>query len=488
MVGDTKQDVEHGNSPVTNAQEVTNSLNSVPSHYVLRILSGPHSGAEIDLTEASISLGKGADCDVVLMDSSLQDKHAELFVKDNQVQLNISDNAHTVIDGSKRNGSITLTNFQAITLGTTLVSTGPSDVTWPTITASQANATGPEESSQSDLNEPSTPPLDSDPAEESAATTDSDNKNTKKRSKLKTTLNYLILTLIIIGVFSIFGLAMMLTSNSDETSQAQAKQTYNKASIVKILEKNNVKSNNFTLTQAQDNFSITAYVETNDQKQALIKAFSSIPLKNLRVYSQENLVAQTQEIIKPLKTITVHKTKDLNTLALRGYYYAIDQLPNLQNKILTEVIGLKSIQTTLMNPEEVYNMASNVLSKHGLMGLLHLQTVPQGLVISGQIPPQNVSSWKQTKELLLKQFHGICSVSTNVSVLHHQSVKRAFFNSPILSVSIPPNGTPWIDLENGERYFEGTTLPSSYFIQSITPNGIILTKNAELINFNFSEI
>ena len=66
--------------------------------------------------------------------------------------------------------------------------------------------------------------------------------------------------------------------------------------------------------------------------------------------------------------------------------------------------------------------------------------------------------------------------------------KKVFFPSPITAVSIPENEAPWIDLKNGNRYFEGTVLPSSYKIKSITKEGIQLQKNDETVFFTLTEL
>ena len=68
------------------------------------------------------------------------------------------------------------------------------------------------------------------------------------------------------------------------------------------------------------------------------------------------------------------------------------------------------------------------------------------------------------------------------------AVKKLFFPSPIIAVSIPSNESGWIDLKDGGRYYEGALLDSGYVLQSISPEGIRLQKNEDSIFFELEEL
>ncbi|MDR2769257.1 MAG: type III secretion system inner membrane ring subunit SctD [Puniceicoccales bacterium] len=445
---------------------------------VLRVLSGPHMGAEIDLQEIAIVIGKEAACDVVLIDPALNDQHVKVFVKNSQINLEILNNAPVTVEGTNVTGTTVLQNFQAIVIGSTLLSIGPNNVTWPTISADKkptqetVTISQNEPTPQQDIPSATPPPTE---------TTAVDNTSKIKKYAIAGSVSLAVLLIVIVTLFA--------SKKSDEPDKlATAVSKHSKNTILNILQKNHVNNNNITLEDKQNAYELTVYVETNAQKQNLQKALSHIPFKKLRIYSQENLILQAQEVLKKFKTLSVSKTAELNSIAIQGYLYAIDNLPNVKNQLFADIVGLKSIQTTILSSDEVYDMASNLLTQYGLMGLLNIQAIESGLLVSGSIPTQNEPVWKDAHKALKNTFNGICHILTHVAVLPSQSVKRSFFKSPIASVSIPTEGVPWIDLQNGERYFEGTTLPSSYVIQSITPSGIILNKNEESINLTLNEL
>ena len=53
--------------------------------FVLRVLSGPHAGAEVDIGTQPSLLGKADSCDIVLIDDALQEQHVKFSVKDDKI-------------------------------------------------------------------------------------------------------------------------------------------------------------------------------------------------------------------------------------------------------------------------------------------------------------------------------------------------------------------------------------------------------------------
>ena len=64
---------------------VTTQNATIQSTLVLRILSGPHAGAEITLQEKPLCLGRDESCDIVLVDDALQSRHMNIFIKEGSV-------------------------------------------------------------------------------------------------------------------------------------------------------------------------------------------------------------------------------------------------------------------------------------------------------------------------------------------------------------------------------------------------------------------
>ena len=122
------------------------------------------------------------------------------------------------------------------------------------------------------------------------------------------------------------------------------------------------------------------------------------------------------------------------------------------------------------------------------MGLLKVQPIKTGIMITGHIPASAEANWKQAQKALKQAFENACKVLSYVAVVAPQAVKKLFFPSEITTVAVPQKDRPWLELKSGDRYFEGALLPSGYTIQTISHEGIGLQKNEESIFFALSEL
>ena len=57
---------------------------TMPAKILLKIISGPHLGAEIPLTSGSTVLGSSNSCDIILQDSTVAERHLRISLSKNQ--------------------------------------------------------------------------------------------------------------------------------------------------------------------------------------------------------------------------------------------------------------------------------------------------------------------------------------------------------------------------------------------------------------------
>lgn len=530
-----------------------------PQSYVLRVLSGPHQGAEVPLQETPFSIGKGESSDIVLMDGELQEQHAQFFVRGGKCFCAPIPGAKVFIESAFISKETELEDFDAIVCGTTLVSVGPEDAAWPTIIMpdmenaeeepeaeaeleseekteaegekAEADNSGEEvakeeaaqpkhqadsspETTQQEKTETypvetTTPQTEAPKAEapkqqapaagekpkaEESEKTGTSEKQSHKEAKLPFFKKALFKFIAVAGVFIIIVGYASCSKKKNNTEQPSLADTQFpimtlKKSIEAVLEKREVDPEFVKIGLSGQKFVFQCYVKTSQQRQELQKELRALPkviFQSIHIYVQNILMDQAQSLLGKY-TLYVKPGKKLDTILLTGYLYSIDQLTGIKNMILKDVPGINGIETTLLSPDEIYNLASNVLIQYDLMGLLKLQPVRTGLMITGHIQASQEPRWKSAQKILKQSFNGICKVLTYVAVVDPQAVKNIYFPSPITTVSIPENEKPWIDLKNGDRYYEGALLPSSYYIQSITQKGIRLHKNDDSVFFELSE-
>ena len=362
-------------------------------------------------------------------------------------------------------------NFAAIVCGTTLLSIGPNDIVWPNIQPYEHKPSSTEDA----------------PGEKKLT------EGTPKTKLLNRFKNFAIL-LVVLGSFIALALWDIKRNPQEDPTPEESTQfpiVSLKKSIESVLEKNNVDPKYVKLGLSGKNFTLQCYVSSNEEKNILEKQLRGLPKVNfqsLRIYVQAFFVDQAQTILNPYLTITAIPGAELDGITLKGYLSNIDLLPKLKKALLEDIRGLEKIDTVLLSADEAFDLASNLLTQYKLMGLLKIQAIKTGIMITGHIPASAEAHWKQAQKALKQAFENACKVLSYVAVVAPQAVKKLFFPSEITTVAVPQNDRPWLELKSGDRYFEGALLPSGYKIQKISTEGINIQKNEESIFFAVSEL
>jgi type III secretion system YscD/HrpQ family protein len=99
--------------------------------YFLKILSGPHLGAEVLLREGRQVIGSAEDCDILLDDGSVAARHLALEVSPEGIRLAAMEDV-VYVEGEKAEpGDAPLLPYRIVTIGTTHFGVGLSGERWP---------------------------------------------------------------------------------------------------------------------------------------------------------------------------------------------------------------------------------------------------------------------------------------------------------------------------------------------------------------------
>ena len=444
--------------------------------FVLRVLSGPHAGAEVDIGPQPSLLGKADSCDIVLIDDALQEQHVKFSVKDDKIICTPQDGASVFVGGIETHEEREVNAFQPIVCGTTLLALGPKDQIWPTITVPELKSEAEEAEAQ----------------EKAKAEAEADLKKKKRRKQL---LCFLLIGGTGLLCLVLIGTVTRVSQKKEARRLAIEESSFPivalRESIEEVLDKHKVDTELVKISLSGKRFVLSCHVATSREKQELEKELHQLPKVNfqsIHIYVQEKIIEQAQALLNARQTLTAVAAAKLDGILMKGYLQSIEQLPAIKTRLLTDVPGLNSIETALFSPDEVYELASNLLTQYKLMGLLKIQTVRTGLMVMGNLQASDEPRWKEAQKALKKNFRGICRVLSYVATVAPNAVKQMFFPSTITTVSIPKHELPWIDLQNGDRYYEGALLPSGYKIKSVTKKEIQLQKNEDKVIFTLSEL
>ncbi|MBM4379908.1 MAG: FHA domain-containing protein, partial [Deltaproteobacteria bacterium] len=86
--------------------------------FQLTIAAGQEAGKEFVFDQASVTIGRNSDCDVVLYDSGISRKHARIFISGGVLSVeDLGSSNGTLVNGERVQGSLDLQDGDILTLG-----------------------------------------------------------------------------------------------------------------------------------------------------------------------------------------------------------------------------------------------------------------------------------------------------------------------------------------------------------------------------------
>ncbi|PWU04982.1 MAG: hypothetical protein C5B43_03945, partial [Verrucomicrobia bacterium] len=102
--------------------------------YLLKIISGPHQGAEVALDEGELVIGSGQNCDLILSDTLVSPEHLKIVVTDAGVSI-VALASPVYYNGEEivKDTPVPVEPFKFISVGTTHLVIGPVEGEWPAL-------------------------------------------------------------------------------------------------------------------------------------------------------------------------------------------------------------------------------------------------------------------------------------------------------------------------------------------------------------------
>lgn len=413
--------------------------------FTLKVLSGPHTGAELNLDSGSYSIGSHEGCDLVFNDTSLAQNHLQIILSD--AGLAVRPLALPVyINGSEvSQGGATINDLDIVTLGDTHFAVAGSEATWP------ASIELPHINTK--RNEP---------------IIEKESNSFFSRQKFPIAIGT-------IGLVILFGLNQPFSSKSIFES--------NETIIRKILSKQNQKHIEL-LSQPNGVVRLTGYVDTSEASDELNKALVSSKLKTIsRIYSSDELLATSKQVLSALgySDLNINSiSHDPGTVVLHGFVDTGAELRQLVETLNLDVTGLKKVDYAKVETLEqrLAELNSSIVDA-ALDKKLKAYSEGGSLIVSGVLSNVEYIQWDKIENSLQSQYADHASIINRI-VKKHESIQLA-----LRSVSI--GNTAYLITKDGNKYIEGAYLDNGYMIKSIQPGVITLTKKNSDIEFLYGQ-
>ena len=478
------------------------------THWSLKLFSGTHLGAEIDLEPGSYTLGRHEDCDFVLTDETLSDQQLEITIKEAVVQLKSLCEHPFSIEGEDVGHECTPEQHQLITTAGLSFAFGLQGKPWPSLTPttpppSPKNTSTPQTEIHSTTESVTQKKMQKkvELPEEKVSDTSEARKN---KSHWKTLLSFsfkgkgitsglkllsyryrwLLAALTGTGLLALLSVSFFWFWQQTSPENSPKKQV-NYLEIAGNIRSQLMLPDLHIHRLADGMILISGYIADNVQKDQLIKQLEqkAVPIKTQFIVMSDMRAAAVQAL---KASGYAHMQIELDTtpgsLVLSGYAPNAKYVTKIRDVLSTEVPGLLSIVEQVEYQSTREKTLRTMLQEAGLNSQIKLLVQPGNVTLKGRL--NDISQGYRFKEVVtnFKEKYGnrpqlsinVTIPSTNISTLRPELTIR----------SISLGRTPYIILDNGEKYLPGAKLENGYILESIGLDYLVLSLGNQRIKYN----
>ena len=503
-------------------------------NWFLKILSGAHIGAEIDLEEGTYAIGQHEECDFILTDQQLADKQFTISVTAGQIKLNTEHDTPFIIDGETIGNTCEPEKHQLIQIAGLNLVLGLSGEALPDLSSSLSsntqtnkprepvknNDSDPQES-MNDMKEEESPIeekkhidgkipiLDSNQPSKASEKISPKNSNNaflrimntgweRVQSKLlsspiflKNKKNIYILISIILLMILLYVFYPFIQNHQDnsnnppilpesiETAQIKTANLFEKVEEI-ITE---LGFSEIQIQKSNGMLTIRGYVSTVKDYHQLLEQFkqAKIAYKSQIIILQNMLISAQKALDHNELNIKAHLGVKSGSIRLTGYVENLSKVKGLEDLLLSEVLGLESVKIELETRMSRLTKLKDSLKQANVFNELTKKEDQHQFVLSGSITDQHkFIILKSIISEFKKQYKNEPNVTLDVK-LNVLDIKKIDINLGIRSISL--GREPYIILSDNEKYIIGAKLQNRYILESIGLDYLVLRIDDQRIKY-----
>jgi type III secretion system YscD/HrpQ family protein len=439
--------------------------------FLVRLVAGPHAGAEaqLDSKDPRLVIGSGGEADLILADALVEASHAEISIAGDK--LAVKSLGGKIYVGGHLIGAdaVDLQPFQFVTIGTTQLVTGPSAGKWPTIDPADAP---PLETLAAEVPDEAMGEVQEkmDPKDLLAARDEAKRLQKKSRRKKVVLASAVALLALFIGLLLV-----------------PEKKKLNLGDVQKILQAQVADMNYFPgviVTLESNQLIVDGYVGSNEDlrelRSTLMATYAGI---QYRVRSEEKIIEAIEETLHAVENNLRVVRLQAGIYSIVGYVYNMDLWQRARDRISTEIPGVKKIQNDVMTPDRVSTLALATLNQYGIAPFVTVTPESRHIVFRGKLSVLHLEPWRRAAEDFIQTFANLVPLEFDVqtSSAQTETANNAFFPAPIQSITISSSGLCWVATTDGKKYFRGSFLASGWRVDDIAIGGLQLSRDGNRV-------
>jgi type III secretion protein D len=456
--------------------------------FILKVLSGPHLGAEVQLDIGEYRIGRDFDCDVVLTDHSLASEHALLAITPEGIRVqNLA--GEVIVDRQLHDDPARLLPFfTMLTLGTTLLTVGPESATWPNLQPPLPGlgerAPGVAAVEDNDAGAAGVAARDRATAKPTMVTAEPALHRNPAGIRLLATG---VLGAAIIGVLSFLGRSDQQQATPLDLERLVMSEDAGRGPQVStpemiLAERITALGKAGTLgvePDGEDSWVVRGYLRTVKERHDVQAALDELDLAlRYQILVDEQLEQMARDTLTALGRRLDTVIVDAGILTLTGFIPEASDLQRAVDIVGRDVRGLRSIDNRVETERSVLASMQRRLADSGLAGLIRLDLENGKIVARGRVGSDRAEAWQTLFASFVEDF-GRFSIPILSEVVRVQDDTAPTTVALDVRAVGGIGRQSWVILGDGEKYLEGSLLADGWRIERIGAAEIVLARGGQ---------
>jgi type III secretion system YscD/HrpQ family protein len=437
------------------------------SSHLIKVLNGPHSGAQCAFMDGEdLLVGNSDGADVFLSDPHITPSHFRIR-SDNGGYLITPVEGVVLIDGKRIPEAVTVKLGQVVTAGSTSLAIGPAGTLWPSLLIPDIKAVEalaevtPEEAAPP-------PPKPAPPA---------------KRGMIH---GFLIASLA--GVLLFSGWVLFAVGDEEkkprmaypgDTEKMRSDKvdeiTVNKMNPIGERLATEIPGANTVIDKSRNNYQLRIFVRGEEQAK---KARRMVGESGAGIFAE---VVDLDEIDQILRDILKEQNLSINALAqsdgtvdFSGYIANKSEIDQLALEVATELPFLAQHYELILYGDQTADQINMMLESFNLAASVKATAANDGIHFVGSLQPSQQKAWEKAFSAInakygaaLKEFDEVTFGGAGSAAPELQKLLGA----PVVGITF--GSSAWIELANGSRLFQGSSVGNGMTLQKISPTEIV---------------
>lgn len=450
--------------------------------FILKVLSGPHLGAEVSLAAGEYRIGRDADCDIVLTDRSLAAEHALVVVGPDGLRVQPLAGEVLINRQLHEDAARLLPFFTMLAFGTTVVTVGPEAGDWPLLTPplpgiASEEAAGPPPAEAGPPRGIEVAPLDAPlvPGEQKPLPVPRHGRSLSARQI--TVFSLILIALAALPLGGRLGQQTPLSAEG-ETNGADGREAADPAALIRARLIELGQASRLTVEpDGNGQWQVRGYVESAAERQAAQAGLDELDLPiRYAIHADEQLEAAARDILVALGRRLDQVSVEAGVLTLGGFIPEASDLQRAVDIVGRDVTGLRAIRNEVFTERAMLDAMRRRLAEENLAGSVRLDLDRGELVARGRVSSERAEEWEALFAAFDQEYgrFGIPLVSQVMRVVDETAAPEQVQLD--IRAAGGFDGQSWVMLADGQKYLVGSIVADGWRIERIDPDAVHLSR------------